>query len=205
MKQPDNGNTRKDCQPTTQQEGGLTVIIQRKAKPGMQRQMEKWIDGISRAAVNFQGHLGQNVIRPVDPANPEYVIIFRFDTYEHLMDWHTSDIRQQWVEKVKPISQGKPRIRTVPGMTSWFTLPSSPPRWKTALVIFIILCPLVIGLGALVKLLLAGWPQHFRQIIAVGITVVLMTWLIMPNATRLLKSWLYKGTDIHLPGAKTLD
>jgi len=187
------------CEPSTAHEGGLTVIIQRKAVKGKSVEMEQALAEISELAAQFPGNLGQNIIRPVDPNNPEYVIIIRFDSYENLMNWHTSDVRQQWVARVQPISEGEPKIRTVQGMSAWFDLPNGPPRWKTASVIFVALLPLVIGLGELLALTIGGVHQYIRQILAVGITVIIMTWFAMPRLNRWLKSWLFKGREVRLP------
>lgn len=194
-----------ECESTSAPEGGLTVIFQRKARLGKEREIEAWIDGISAAAMQFPGHKGQNVIRPVDPLNPEYVIVIRFDTYENLMNWHNSDTRAEWVAKVQDITEGEPRIRAVPGMSAWFNMPRTPPRWKTALVIFIVLVPLAIGIGAGIRYLFAGFHTYIQQIIALGVTVIVMTWFVMPFVNKRIKGWLYKGRTADLPGSRPLD
>lgn len=75
----DNNNHRKNDDP-------VTVIVTRKAKKGKIKEFEEWMDGIIHEAMNFEGHMGVNIIRPSAPSNP-YVIILRFNTYENLTKW----------------------------------------------------------------------------------------------------------------------
>jgi uncharacterized protein len=37
----------------------------------------------------------------------------------------------------------------------------------------------------------AAWPLLFRPIAFAGVLVPLMTWIVMPRLTRLLRRWLY--------------
>lgn len=77
----------------------------RKAKKGKIKEFEEWMDGIIHEAIKFEGHMGVNIISPSDAlSNPEYVIIFRFNTYENLMRWEKSDIRKEWLEKSKNVT-----------------------------------------------------------------------------------------------------
>jgi antibiotic biosynthesis monooxygenase (ABM) superfamily enzyme len=61
-------------------------------------------------AMRFEGHMGVNVIRPSDLSNPEYVIIFRFNTCENLQKWERSQERKKWLEKSKDVIEGEPKV-----------------------------------------------------------------------------------------------
>jgi antibiotic biosynthesis monooxygenase (ABM) superfamily enzyme len=37
----------------------------------------------------------------------------------------------------------------------------------------------------------AGWPLLLRPLVLAGILVPVMTWIVMPRLTRLLRRWLY--------------
>ena len=69
--------------------GPLTVAATWKVKPGKESEFEEWHRGISAAATVFPGHLGVSVMRPGNSSG-EYVVIFKFDTYEHLASWQES-------------------------------------------------------------------------------------------------------------------
>ena len=82
---------------------------------------------------------------------------------------------------------------TVEGMEFWFDVGESeeaPPKWKMALVIFVVLTPLAIFLASMGRLLLPDMHQHLRQVIVLFWTVLAMTYMVMPPVTRLLAGWL---------------
>jgi uncharacterized protein len=70
-----------------QEDGPITVIVTRTAKKGRIKEFEDWMDGIVHESLKFEGHLGVDVIRPVEQSKPEYVIIFRFNTLNNLLKW----------------------------------------------------------------------------------------------------------------------
>jgi antibiotic biosynthesis monooxygenase (ABM) superfamily enzyme len=78
-------------------DGPVTVVVTRFAKRDKIREFEEWMDGIIHEAMRFEGHMGVNVIRPSDLSNPEYVIIFRFNTFENLARWENSEVSREWI------------------------------------------------------------------------------------------------------------
>ena len=79
--------------------GPLTVVVTWRVRKGRETEFEAWRHDISAAALKFPGHMGVNVILPSGSMR-EYVVVFRFDTYEHLRAWQESDIRQElWLYK----------------------------------------------------------------------------------------------------------
>jgi antibiotic biosynthesis monooxygenase (ABM) superfamily enzyme len=69
------------------EDGPITVIVTRTAKKGRIKEFKDWMDGIVHESLRFEGHLGVNIIRPVEHSKPEYVIIFRFNTLDNLLKW----------------------------------------------------------------------------------------------------------------------
>lgn len=182
-------------------DGPVTVIVTRKAKKGKTKDFEEWMDGIIHEAMKFEGHMGVNVIRPSDPSNPEYVIIFRFDTYENLRKWENSEIRKEWLKKSKDVEEGQSKTELQTGLEFWFTplLGDSgsegailPPRYKMAIVTAGIVFVLLSTLVPAVRQVTSDLPVLLSTLIGVLIIVLLMTYVIMPSVTRLLKPWLYK-------------
>ena len=57
---------------TNSENGPVTVNARIKAKKGRIDEFEEWLDGISHECLKFEGHMGVSIIRPPDPANPEY-------------------------------------------------------------------------------------------------------------------------------------
>ncbi len=64
-----------------QETGPLTTVVTWRVRQGSERKFEAWRHEISAAALGFPGHMGINVITP-SGSEREYVVIFRFDTYE---------------------------------------------------------------------------------------------------------------------------
>ena len=181
--------------------GPVTVIVNSKARKGKIDEFEGWMDGIIHESMKFEGHMGVNVIRPIDPlSNPEYVIIFRFNTYENLTKWQNSEIRKEWLEKSADVTDGELIVQKQTGLEFWFTPPHNtgqhaiPPRYKMAIVTGGIVFALLSSLVPLIRQATAMLPQTLSILAAVAIMVPLMTYVIMPSATKLLRPWLSKKT-----------
>lgn len=175
-------------------EGTVTVAVSRRVRHGRETEFAEWVRGITDEASRFPGHLGAGYIRPAQPGG-EHVIVYRFDTPEHFNTWQSSKDRARWMQRSRDLISGEPRIETATGLEYWFRdvcpqAPSGPPVWKQALVIWIGLYPTVLLFGYAALWLIGHWPLPLRSLITTGLTVALMTWLIMPVLTRLLRRWL---------------
>lgn len=181
--------------------GPVTVIVSRKAKKGKIDEFEEWMDGIVHESMKFEGHMGVNIIRPSDLSNPEYIIIFRFTSYENLAKWEKSEIRRKWIEKSKDVTEGEPTVQKQSGLEFWFTPNSDnapaavldqPPRYKMAMVITGVIFVLILTLLPQIQNATAGLPVLLSTLLGVVTMVLLMTYVIMPSVTRLLRPWLSK-------------
>ena len=184
----------------------VTVIVKRIAKKDKTKEFEEWLSGISKEVSRQEGSMGIDIIRPTDnESKPEYVIIFRFNNYDNLTKWEKSSIRNEWLQKGRELVEADPDVQKLTGLEFWFTpyfkqkssplIPlSPPPRYKMAIVtipvISILLLTLVPQIHVLTEMLLIPYP--IRLVIALTITVLLMTYLIMPLLTKLLRPWLFK-------------
>jgi uncharacterized protein len=79
---------------------------------------------------------------------------------------------------------------------AWFTVAGEraivpPPRWKQLLATLVGAYPLVILLFAFVLPRLAGWPLLVRSAMLPVVLLTLMTYVVMPQVTKLLRGWLY--------------
>jgi hypothetical protein len=181
--------------PTEAAEGGpVTVSVRRRIKPGQEAEFEAWMHGVIQAASQFPGHLGANILRPVKPSR-EYVLIFRFAQYAQLRAWEESAERERWLAQVRPLTEGETEVQRVSGMEFWFTPPTGaapvPPRWKMALVTISVIWPLSTCITNLLGPLLNTIPILLRGLVVALIMVPLMTYIVMPWATRLYAKWLF--------------
>ena len=151
--------------------------------------------------------MGIDIIRPTNynKSKLEYVVIFRFNNYANLTKWEKSPIRDEWLQKGRKLVEADPDVQKLTGLEFWFTpyfkdesspmIPlNPPPRYKMVIVtipvISILLMTLVPQIHILTEMLSIPFPV--RLVIALTITVLLMTYVIMPLLTKLLKPWLFK-------------
>jgi antibiotic biosynthesis monooxygenase (ABM) superfamily enzyme len=177
-------------------EGPVTTTVTRRVKPGHEAAYEQFLAGISGAARAFPGYLGVEVFRPVPGGDGEYRIIYRFDSAAHLRAWLDSAEHAAWLARAEPHVAGPIQAQVLTGLESWFTLPSQPgapppPPYKMALVTWATIFPLITLVVVATAPLLGGWPLVARLAVTTGVTVPLMTWVVMPRVTRLLHRWLY--------------
>ena len=177
-------------------DGPVTTTVTRRVKPGHEPFYEQFLEGIIAAASRFPGHLGAEVFRPENAAAGEYRVVYRFDTAEHLRAWLDSDEHAAWLERAEPHVIGPVHTQFLTGLETWFTIPGRPgtrppPPYKMALVTWITIFPLITLVVVALAPLLDGLPLVARLAITTAVTVPIMTWLVMPRVTRLLRRWLY--------------
>jgi antibiotic biosynthesis monooxygenase (ABM) superfamily enzyme len=175
----------------------VTVVVSRRVKPGLEAQYEAWIKDVTDAALAFPGHLGANVFRPKSPGEP-YVLVYKFDSGAHLDAWANSEIRARCIARAHELTT-ETTVEQLSGLETWFTLPGQsggamipPPRWKMALLtgLMVFVVGQLVG-PALHHLLDAYLPALVVNAISIGIVVVLLSWVIMPKLTSVLRPWLY--------------
>jgi uncharacterized protein len=176
-------------------DGPVTTTVTRRIKPGHEAGYEAFLAGISGAARAFPGYLGIEVFRPTPGGTGEYRTVYRFDSSAHLRTWLDSPERAAWLARAEPHVAGPMRTQILTGLESWFTLPTQPgappPPYKMALVTWATIFPLITGVVVATAPLLGDLPLVARLAVTTGITVPLMTWVVMPRVTRLLHRWLY--------------
>lgn len=175
----------------------VTVSVSRKVLPGQEQAYEAWIKGVSAEAAKYPGHLGIGVLRPSKGTNDEYVLIYRFDTYEHGRAWEDSAERHAWVEKLDGIAAGEATYKKITGLEFWFDLPSvpvaaKPAAYKMAITLIVVVFALVYPMQMTIGVWLSDVPLWARTLLIITLQVLMMTYVVMPHVTRLLKPWLYK-------------
>jgi len=182
--------------PPDPSDGPVTTTVTRRVKPGHEVFYEQFLEGIIAAATRFPGHQGVEVFRPASASEGEYRIVYRFDTGEHLRAWLDSDEHAAWLERAEPHAIGPMHTQFLTGLESWFTLPARPgsappPPYKMALLTWLTIFPLITVVVLALDPLLVRLDLVPRLAVTTAVTVPIMTWLVMPRVTRLLRRWLY--------------
>jgi len=178
--------------------GPVTATVTRQVKPGHEAAYEEFLAGINGAARAFPGYLGEEVFRPASGAGGEYRMVYRFDSPAHLRAWLDSAERAAWLSRAEPHVAGPLRAQYLTGLEGWFTLPAQPgapppATYKMAIVTWTAIFPLITLVVVVSAPLMGTLPLVPRLAVTTLVTVSLMTWVVMPRMTRLLRRWLYPG------------
>ncbi|GGW12285.1 hypothetical protein GCM10018980_03660 [Streptomyces capoamus] len=74
-----------------------TAIIGQKVLPGREREYESWQQDLNAAAAHYPGFLGAE-ISPPTPLQPDWVVVYRYDSVAHLQTWLNSGTRQTYLD-----------------------------------------------------------------------------------------------------------
>jgi uncharacterized protein len=182
----------------------VTVLYSRRVKPGREADFEAWARGIVAAARQFPGHLGASVLDA--PGSREYHILFSFADRRSLRAWLDSEERRRWLARVGELLEADRGLQQLTGLETWFKLPGAnvptmkpPPRWKMWLISIVAVYPLVLAFQALVMPRMTGLPLPLRALLFPLVLLTLMTFVVMPVVTRLLRRWLGPRQDAEPP------
>lgn len=178
--------------------GPVTVVITHKAKQGCAEEFKGWVKGINKEAKQYQGYMGVQVIEPPSTSDREFVIIVRFDSYEHLKIWNDSDIRKHYLKELHNLTEDESKYEYQSGLEYWFSLPAKPvrkppPRHKMAFLTWLALTPLILLIPPTLEPILSelGLSKPIPVLLICAILVVLMTYAVMPLMNRIFKKWLF--------------
>lgn len=175
----------------------VTVVISRHPEPGREAELIDWAHGITEVASGYPGHLGAQIFPPSAPEREDLVMVFSFDTAEHLSAWEGSADRAEWLKRSEPLAQST-RTHSLTGFEDLFApsvhaTTSPPPKWKTGVVIALALFPMSLLLNWLVMPHLTSWHVVLRVLVSVVIIVPWMIYLGVPYLTKWLKPWLTRS------------
>ncbi|UIR22175.1 antibiotic biosynthesis monooxygenase [Streptomyces spinosirectus] len=182
---------------TTQRRGvgPVTSVLTWQVRPGREDEFEDWTHGVTRCATRFPGNEGVSWLRPEE--GHRFHAVIRFRDARRLADWLESDERASWHARLAGIATEVDSERqSTTGMETWFSLPGtttrSPPRWKMVLTTFLGAYPCTLLIQWLVAPRTALWPLPLRAAVFPVVLLPVLTYLIMPRLSRLLRLWLYR-------------
>jgi len=175
----------------------VTLVIQHKARAESLSRYEAWLKRAVCAARLQPGHLDVNVIRP-DDGGRHFTTVVRFADAGLLQAWVNSAERQALVSEVLPLLEDGDHTQVHEDPEFWFTPPSSnagqPPRWKQALLTYLVICPMTMVIPQLLAPFFARFPHLGGPVagnLIVNLFVILpVVFYIMPWVTRRCANWL---------------
>ena len=178
-----------------EEENGVTVIVTEQVTDRHQSAFEEELAAVVAALAAMPGNLGVNVIRPENGKGP-YHLIYKFDTRDHLERWRNSEAHLHWCERKCVFTATPPSVHTLSGLETWFSLPGPvvippPPKYKMAVVSWCAIFPIISVLLFALMPVLTPFPLPLRGAVIAAVAILLMTYLMMPLATRVFQRWLY--------------
>ncbi|MFE1249293.1 antibiotic biosynthesis monooxygenase [Streptomyces sp. NPDC058735] len=172
----------------------VTTVLTWQVRPGRESQLEEWTRGVTRCARRFPGDEGVCWLAPED--GHRYHAVLRRSDRHRLAAWLESEERAHWHRRIEDIAtEVSSERQSTTGMETWFHLPGTtvqaPPRWKMVLVTFLGAYPFVLLIQWLVTPFTAGWPLPLRAAVFPLVLLPVLTYLVMPRLSRLLRQWLY--------------
>lgn len=193
----------------------VTVEIRRQTHPTRTGDAVAWVEEGLRLARDFEGCLGGGVIRDSSDRSVLHAI-YRFSDERSLIGWEQSEQRRRWLDAGSALVLDA-RVQRRTGIEGWFDGPqlrrsvdartgdtrtvvvrAAPLRWKQALAIWIGMYPVNV-LSSWAISLLPWWGDvalPLRSAMVVTVLAPLMTFVMMPAVTRILRRWLRRN-----PGA----
>jgi hypothetical protein len=182
----------------------ITVCITRRVKPGSEEAFERALHQFVQRSLVLPGQMGVHIMRPAPGSGSrEYGIVRKFSSRDSLAAFRTSPKYLEWNHTALDLTEGDGRVEELTGLESWFTLPGATlrplPKWKMAIVTLLGVFPTSLLLGETVGRWMVGWPLLLRSFVFAALMVALLTWVVMPLLTRILRNWFYPEDIKHSP------
>jgi hypothetical protein len=175
------------------------LVIEHTIERENQPRYENWLKEILEAVSASPGYLGREVF-PATGDELTYTTIVRFQANQDLERWLDSPERKAFIEKVHDAFEGGDRTSVRAGIDVWFTPPNStnkPQPYKQFLITAAAIYPLSLLVPRLLSPLFEAVPflghPLASGLIVTSIIVGLMTYVVMPYVTQLLRNWLFKS------------
>lgn len=171
----------------------IHIAITRRVRPGCEDGFQTALREFLQTSFDHGGVLGASMLAPLPGSDSrEFGILRTFANEAERDAFYASPMFQAWEERARTLTEGEPEYRQLHGLEAWFRSPHNPPpRWKMALATLLGVYPTSLLLGSTVAGAVHHWPLPVRSLVIAACMVVLLTWVVMPLVTRLLRGWLH--------------
>lgn len=173
--------------------GSASSVFAYRLKPGAAEKFREWRLRILEESRKWPGFLGTEAFDTLDSEQPEFVVVVRFSSREHLNAWMHSKVRAEFMKEV-PAYVERYRLRRIgTGFEGWFNTSddTSPPvPWRQGMVVLAALFPVIMTLRHLLGFLFKIMPMPAAFLVLLTIDVTILTYFIMPHFSRMMGFWL---------------
>lgn len=169
----------------------IHVAITRKVLPGKEAEFKEALRQFLGESFLHGGVHGALMISSMPGSDNREVGILRTFADEAERDtFYNSQQFKDWEAYASTLTE-EPVYRKLTGLEAWFRSPGAPPRWKMALVTFCGVYPTSLFLSFIFGQLNLALPPAPRAIVFALLMVGILTWVVMPFLTKLMKGWLH--------------
>lgn len=173
----------------------FTVVINRRIKVGRESDYKAALIEFIDYGLHCPGYLSVTIESP-SPAGRHYTVVGRFIDERAWHAFTQSAEYGAWMRRLDELTDGAVQIVEKCVLEEWVRVPAEPrlavpPKWKMAVATFIGVYPVVTGLSSTLGPALKAWPLVASCAFIAAAVVVLLTWIVMPNLSRLMRPWLY--------------
>ncbi|UWQ89646.1 antibiotic biosynthesis monooxygenase [Rhodobacteraceae bacterium M382] len=174
----------------------ITLMFSDRVKPGKTDEYENWLQGVHSDVRTFDGFLDVDIIKPSDPSNPEYITLLKFDNQANVNAWTTSQVHTQWMVRLQDLI-AEHDAQQASGIELWFDRPKAlvseapPAFWKQVVLSILVVYPSILLLGPILDPINSRLNDLMATLVTVAVLSILLTYPLMPWASKLLRNWLY--------------
>ncbi len=175
----------------------ISTVTMRTVKTGQEEAFEHSLKEFFERSRSVPGQLAIHVVRPMPGSGSrDWGILRTFSNQQAKDEFFASEEFVEWQACAAPYLEGERVHEALTGLETWFTLPGAkaiipPPRWKMVFMSAICSGLCVTFLGLTLGPHLARFHPLAKTVVNSLLMAVLMTYLMMPNITKVFKFWLY--------------
>jgi antibiotic biosynthesis monooxygenase (ABM) superfamily enzyme len=186
------GITREQVVALAHQPEPVTAVASFRVTPGAEGHYLEAHVRLLQLLMTFPGFIRSEMFPPIAGVQDETVVVFAFDTRQHLDHWLESEERERILAEIDPFIEGDRTINIVGGFAGWFGRPGMAhvKTWKQAAIVLLAIVPISLLVTAVRRSLLPDVNWWTAVLIGNVIGVALLSWLAMPFLTRIFAGWL---------------
>jgi len=181
---------------------GVTEVLITQVASEKVSTYRKWLAKIHQAEARFPGFRGMYVQSPIEGRGLHWITFLQFDTAENLDRWLTSKERHEILKESDAIITALESHRVITPYAGWFSTIAKvgeiPAVWKQTMLVLLVLFPIVMFELKFLFPLTKGLNISLATFIGNAISVILISWPMIPIAIWLFAWWLTPGSGNSL-------
>lgn len=180
---------------TQEPQGEVIEVFVAQVARGKEKAYRDWIAKIHHMEAKFPGFRGAYVQAPGQEGRSlNWITLLKFDTPTNLDKWLSSPERKEILRESKPLLASLESHRVISPYAGWFSsfaeVGEIIPVWKQTMVVLLVLFPIVVFEMKYLSLLTSPLKPSLGTFIGNAISVILISWPMMPITIWFLGWWL---------------